>query len=1346
MTPVRYSPNTPRRFSLRALAYLGMILLTFSRVLPQTYLFDHYNVANGLPSNWITTITQDSRGYIWGGGDGGVFAYDGVSFRTFGPAEGLPVTIIWGVVESRKSPGTLYISCHLQGLGVMRDGRITMRKLGTDVNLNVIGQLLEDHTGDLWCVTNAGLVRVHGDSVVRVSQVPDTVWIGAIHGTADGSIYIGGANSLMQLRPPEWKLEATTLSTTERMRVSCISEDSDGSLWLGTMEGHVLHIKDNRIIAQRKTPFEELTSASQDRYGNIWFGSTAGAICVSKQLFPDGGLLQLEQENGLRDSHINVCFVDREDNVWFGGRAEGVSKLSHRNILQFRINDFIPDLFVGSIAADRFGHLFVGAPGIVWELYKNRDGAWQRHPHRVGSTVIKPGDGRPSLAIAPNGELWVASHKGGLTGYVVHHKEGRPSVLTPQATLRAGRELPDVIPVGVAITDDHQLWYNIRGGPLIQVDLGSRSVVGRHEVGGEYVGGTAQAIIRANDGTLWVGTFAGGLSQFVPDGRSYRFERKFTVEDGLPSDRIRSILQRRNGDIWIGTRFNGIAVYRNGTFTTIDARHGLLNNAVWELCEDEEGRVWVGTSLGLQYVETDSIRFHVFPRLSGQVGSIGVVPGRKTIWCGVAGEITVYEYASSFSLLVPPLISIVSLRANGMEKELRDDLVLPADENFCVIRFNGLSFKNELRYVYRMDGLDTMWSEPTSERAVTFASLSHGSYTFEVKAITQEGLASEQPATLAFTVLRPWYLSWWTIGLYVALGSLLVFLYVKVRTRRLEKHSHELEHVVAQRTAEVVEQRNQLHDQAERLREMDRLKSHFFTNISHEFRTPLTVILGHLDRLRKRQKEKPVADYDVMERNARRLLQLINQLLDLSRLEAGAMTLRAARTDIVAFVRRTVAAFTSYADHKGVALTLNGAAIAGMEGHPAISVFFDHNKIEKVLSNLLSNALKFTPRGGHVDVSISGNETAVEIVVSDTGHGIPDASLPYVFDRFYQVEDAMHSIYEGTGIGLALVKELVELHHGHVSVRSEYGKGTAFSVQLPMGSGHLDEGEIVEVDVGASPQGMVVMEPDSPAVDVTSPASSPDDTTILIVEDNADLRDLIKEQLTGDYAVIEAANGNDGLRLAELHLPDLIVSDIMMPGMDGYALCSAAKSGEKTNHIPVILLTARAAVENKLEGLEIGADDYLTKPFNPEELKLRVRNLIRGRRQLREKFRSEMLLRPADVTVPSTHKIFLEKVTASIEKHLASEDFSVEMLAEEVGMSRAQLHRKLKALTNKAPNELIRSFRLQRAAELIRQDAGTLAEIAYQVGFGSQAYFTRCFVEEFGVTPSEFRRGSGKPM
>ncbi len=1342
------------------LAVFSFVLrATFGTAFSQTYLFDHFNIGHGLPSNWVTTICQDSKGYLWVGGDGGMAVHNGVAFTPIGSAEGLPVPMIWKLAASRSKAG-VFIGTYGGGPNAPREsgvhriqnGSISPIALKSNSTSHAVFEILHDRTGTLWFGTTVGVFRVHADTASFFPIGTESGVVEILHELKDGSILIGFEKTLYRYTHLDTGAHIQIVPVTNpAYTYTCVVEDEQGTLWFGTSRGEIARVQGNKLTALRSTPAESMNDVAIDKSGNLWFATNQGLIRVQTRRFDQARILHYTTENGLAGNDITTCFIDREDNLWLGGRSTGLSKLAYRNIVRFQLDELHPQVFGNSVAVNDAGHLFTITEEKLWETWRDDDGIWRAWLHEVRHVVptpTVPGQfiGGMSIDISKDGMLWVAFRWGGLRSYRVTRRPGNHSILTPANTLRPGIELPHGSATGIFIDNDNVLWYNIRGGPMARIDLATMKLLDTIRV----AEGTMQAILPTKDDSVWIGAFKAGISVLARNSGTYNLARRMTTGNGLVSDRIRSMIQRRNGDIWIGTRFDGIVIYRDGKFRSLGSAQGLLNNAVWKIVEDEEGRVWVGTSVGLQYTDPDGDLLHTHPRLSGkQVGGLGTVHGRKMLWVTYEGELAIYDYGSDKEPKAPPLIEIAGLRVNGIDRNVHEDLVLPYDENFCVIRFSGLSFRDEggLQHRYRLLGLDTTWSEPTSQRIVTFGSLRSGTYTFEVHALTADGTQSARPASLSFVILPPWYLSPWTIGLYVLFGGLFVFLYIKFRTRKLEQHSRELERLVSERTSEVVEQRNRLREQAEHLKELDVQKSHFFANISHEFRTPLTVILGHLDRLMKKNAPEYANDYDVMDRNARRLLHFINQLLDLSKIEAGGITLRTTRTNVAAFTKRTVTALSSYASHKGISLTFNGAQ-TDSPGESAVFAYIDQDKIEKVLVNLISNALKFTPRGGTVDVSlasgVSRKETPgefVEIAVSDTGAGIPAQKLPYVFDRFYQVEDYSRPGYEGTGIGLALVKELVELHHGSVEVQSTEGKGTTFTISLPLGTAHLDQTEIAEEEsIPSPPEVKVRPEIDSPIIDEPQLKELSDEPRALIVEDNSDLRSLVRNQLSPAYRVIEAENGMAGLRKAEEYLPDIIISDIMMPEMDGYSLCRTLKTNEKTNHIPVILLTAKATTENKLEGLELGADDYLMKPFNPEELQVRVRNLIQLRKQLREKFSSEMLLKPGVVTVPSQHKVFLEKVTSAIEQHIFEEEFSVEALAAEVGMSRSQLHRKLKALTNKGPNELIRSFRLQRAAELIRQDAGSLAEIAYQVGFGSQAHFSRSFGEEFGMSPSDYRK------
>jgi signal transduction histidine kinase/DNA-binding response OmpR family regulator len=537
-----------------------------------------------------------------------------------------------------------------------------------------------------------------------------------------------------------------------------------------------------------------------------------------------------------------------------------------------------------------------------------------------------------------------------------------------------------------------------------------------------------------------------------------------------------------------------------------------------------------------------------------------------------------------------------------------------------------------------------------------------------------------------------------------------------------------------------------LAEQTEKLKELDEAKSRFFANISHEFRTPLTLILGLINKqiaspeLATNKKES-----EAIQRNANRLLQLINQLLDLSKLESGEIKLRASKTDIVGYTLRMFTMFESLAKGKHISLFCNGLPLSDNCTLEPINIYFDQEKYQKMITNLISNAVKFTPGKGIVELVINKDENNLIITIANSGEGIPRDALPYVFDRFYQVDEESTREYEGTGIGLALVRELTELHHGSISVESN-DERTTFKLILPNTDSHLSEEEKIEPtiqDIDISdvivPIKSTPATYDKPVLKGISIEERKDQLEVLVVEDNEDLRSYVKSILVKEYKIHEAKDGIEGMEKAEMYVPDLIVSDVMMPKMDGYALCKHLKTNPKTDHIPVILLTAKATQENKIEGLETGADAYLVKPFDEAELEVRIRNLIQIRAALQEKYQDNLLLNSLNNDIPSVHDKFIVQIKEVIEAEIDNDQFSVEDLGEAMAMSRSQVHRKLKALTDQSATQFIRNYRLYKAADLLLNNTGNITEIAYQVGFSSQTYFSSSFQELFGCSPSDYK-------
>ncbi|MGA7305885.1 MAG: response regulator [Rhodothermales bacterium] len=592
----------------------------------------------------------------------------------------------------------------------------------------------------------------------------------------------------------------------------------------------------------------------------------------------------------------------------------------------------------------------------------------------------------------------------------------------------------------------------------------------------------------------------------------------------------------------------------------------------------------------------------------------------------------------------------------------------------------------------------------------------------------------------------PWWQKPWMLLLLLAGVVAVAFAGSQLRVRRLEARSRELERTVEERTQELRAEKEKTEEQARRLAELDEAKNRFFANISHEFRTPLTLILGpvqdFLDGAFGPLSGQARTQHRLMRRNARRLLRLVNQLLDLSRLESGKMTLSPEPGDLVSFLHELHRVFVPMAERREVSL--------GFEPRvQSIPGMFDFDALEKVFTNLISNALKFTPEAGDVVVAVQviPTEPAEEgplapfgmtavVSVTDTGPGIPEEQLDRIFERFHQADSSIRRRYEGSGVGLTLARELAELQGGTLVAESTVGKGSVFTVSLP----------IVEVEEGA-----VVDVPIPQHAHLESPLLTADDegamgggdgfdakqSTILVVEDNPDVREYLRSHLANRYRLLEAEDGQAGLELANLQKPDLILSDVMMPVMDGLEMCRLIKSNDELRHIPVIMLTAKVSEKDAVEGLESAAEDYISKPFSINELEAKILNFVAVRRDLREKFSREVIVKPGDIVITPEEEIFLDGVLEVVNEHLGDTNFSVDWLAEEVGMSRRNLERKVEGTTGQTPADLVRSLRLQRASQLLRAHAGSVAEIAYSVGFNSPKHFATVFKQKYGESPSE---------
>ncbi len=853
-----------------------------------------------------------------------------------------------------------------------------------------------------------------------------------------------------------------------------------------------------------------------------------------------------------------------------------------------------------------------------------------------------------------------------------------------------------------------------------------------------------------SDDNLWICS-QNGLFKGVPlSAGGFKFEvfrHDPQTPNSVADNQITMALDDPNEPkkyIWIATHGNGLDRLNkmDGTFLHFTTRNGLPNNSILGILSDENQQLWLSTYNGLvkfnpktftcaNFVKQDGLQSEEFGAAACFKSKTG-----KLMFGGVSG-LNIFKPSDLKNEKASAQVRISQLSINNQailpfdktgiltkSTEYTQKVSLAHNQNQVFIEFSVIDFKNteKFRFRYRLAGIDQDWVEAGTDRFATYSQLQPGNYTFAV--ITSlDGESWSKPAELNITVNPPFYRTWLAYLLYLSIVSYLAYRWYQVQLNRVR-----LQQQLLYKGKE-----------AEKLAELNTLKTNFFANISHEFRTPLTLLVGPLTDLQKKYPAEGMIP--LMQRNLSRLQTLINQLLDLSKLEAGLMQPQIQYSDLPRFLRYVFASFESLAQTKNVIFQYS-------QSHTDQLAYFDEDKLEKIVSNLLSNAFKFTPENGRIVISvdyIASKEPAggawMTLTVTDTGIGIDAPRLPRIFDRFYQIDDSQRRHYEGTGIGLALVKELVDALRGSIRVESELGNGTSFIVQLPCDAENWKS--VLTADMKPVLKERVI-ESVSETHKITPPSSSNQELPILlIVEDNPDLRSYIRNVFEDTYRIEEAQDGEEGLEKATELVPDVVICDLMMPRLDGFGFCKALKTDMRTNHIPVVMLTAKATLEDRLEGLELGADEYLSKPFNTEELQVRVRNLVQQRQALRQKYGQQTLLNiPAPVeALPKAAGIdeqFLHKAGSVLERCLSDSQFDVEGFAAEMGMTSVQLRRKIKALTDQTVTEYIRHYRLEKAAELLQQKAGTVSEIAYLVGFESLSYFSKVFQEKFGKTPSEW--------
>ncbi len=903
---------------------------------------------------------------------------------------------------------------------------------------------------------------------------------------------------------------------------------------------------------------------------------------------------------------------------------------------------------------------------------------------------------------------------------------------------------------------------------------------------------------------IWCGT-SNGLTILSPKNGQYIEEQRF---NNLKQN-IRNIAEDEKGNLWLGTK-NGIVIQIHflpgiptPVITKYNSNHAVPKgeiSAVWaaghvlfltteglfkfsekdkrfvpdftlgkefaghskpvfRLVEDQNKHIWFHSESKNYLAIPASGNSHTiyskpFLRLAtSQVNYIYPDPNGDCIWFANYDGLVRYDKKIKKNWNIPFATLIRRIEINGKlifggyietsgpKSQIPRRTFKYEDRKNFHFEFAAPFFEEEtaIQYRYILEGNDKQWSKWDVKSKTDFNTIDSGSYSFRVQAKNIYGDTSQE-ATFSFKILPPWYFSWIAIVVYLLLLLALMFLVVKWRSSKLIKEKLRLEQLVKDRTKEVYQKNELLEKQSQKLQEMDHIKSRFFANISHEFRTPLMLIMGPTEQmLAESTVAKQQENLDMILRNSKRLLRLINQLLDLSRFDSGKMKLQTAYRNIVPFLKGVSSSFHLMAVQKKLNLQFQTT-------QEEISLYFDFEKLEEVFTNLLINAIKFTPEGGTITVSVSRppsqdsntSQQFAQISVKDTGIGISADQLSRIFDRFYQVENHQKKSYEGTGIGLSLVKEIVSLHQGKVDVHSQEGEGTEFIILLPIGDPNIPPAEIAPATEESQIRGEKCQETPLSEENQEPKNDLPEKNVILVVDDDPDVRKFIRGTLEPDYTVIEAADGKAGIKTAIENIPDLIVSDVMMPEVDGYELCETLRKDLATSHIPIILLTAKASPESVVQGLDSHADDYITKPFNSKILLSRIKNLIDLRKELQKALLVQNLRVPDKMKVSSADDLFLRKFRDLMEKNSSDPDFRIDSLCEQLKMARSTLFKKIKHLTGEQPNGFILNYRLERARQLLEEHFGNVTDVALEVGFNSSAYFTKCFKEKYGMPPTSY--------
>lgn len=1356
---------------MRTRLIIILLLMQVSRALfasgPYLYMTPQFfGAQQGLSSPKIKNIVQDHLGYIWLSTEDGLNRFDGYYFEVYQKTEDDPNSLRNNYINSLlcDSRNRLWVGtiAGLQYYDRERDNFVTVNLGMPDelMNNNSFTWMMEDSHNNLW-------LSIHTQGVVKYSLDEGTA-------VFYQSLTDGGKLSSKSVRH--------------------IVEDHSGRMWFASFDNGITVYNPSTDTynyyntANGNFPTDAILRIVQLHNGNMLITTLGEGIFI---LDPQSGEVTKTNVNAtafsvqpLKDNTILIgtegqgllCADETGKHITYHPSAPQNINQVHSSKIQTLLEDKNGNLWLGGYDG---GICFIkrGVEGL--NVYK-RD---YNNPNSLSYGQIF------GITKDKNGNIWFASDGGGLnffdrnTGQYTHYKHDANDKYS----------LPDNAVVSVCCHSDGTIWAGTYLGGLCRFDAVTgkfRSYKHNPDNPNSLPDNYVKKIIEDSSGNLWIATDGTGLSYFNLKDNTFT-NYSASHNPGLVGDNIISLFLQDDDHLWIGT-YTGISRMniKDQTFTSYNDRESISNLTIYSISKDETGNIWVGTSFGLYLYDPHEDNFRKYA-LSGQFNNLvigGIIPYKSLLWLSTGKGIVCYDprtsvikefisnndletvtlkygsyyigpdneiffgggnecysfypddfgknkqpsstYIRGFDIFNEPIHTGKYYRGRQiLEKSLEftRTITLKHSENSFTLRLSSptILYAGSMSYYYRMEQVDKQWvTISPAQQSVTYANLSPGTYTFSVYVNNIPDPQTSNITQLTFVVLPPWWMTWWAKVIYVLLALTLVYFAFRIIYIRMqEKNELVLEKL-----------------RARKQEELNQSKMQFFTNISHEFRTPLTLIISPLEKMKETEPDRDRAHLmEIMLRNANRLLRLINQILDLRKAENNKIQVKARSIELITFLQDFIGLFGEIVREKNIRLTLEH----NTENAP---IWYDPDLLEKCLYNLLFNSIKYTPEGGEIAIRVEKNEDgSLLLSVSDNGCGISKDELPYLFERFYQGDFSKKT---GTGIGLNLVNTIVKLHYGEISVDSDTGRGSCFTISILSGKEHFNPEDVDETPWNADEtdrkekaayirqyKGIAADTAESTPAPVTGNKTQP---LILLVEDENDMRTYIRQSLSSAYRIAEATNGREALEQLQTIEPDLIITDVMMPEMDGIEFTRTIKENLETCHIPVVLLTAHAETEHKLAGLETGADSYITKPFNMDYLLIRTGKLLEIRKKMRDKFSRLINLEAQEVTVTDTEDLLVKNCIDYIRNHIADPELSIEKLAAELNLSRTSLHRKIKTLTGNSPIELIKTIRMKQAAYLLENSKLSISDIAYEVGFSTPSYFSTSFTAFWGISPTAF--------